>query len=94
MDRFYHEVIEPNVECIPVLQVMHSERHNGREHCLTQPIARNVYTEFDRKLSRHLVAVRGHGFPAYTVTLEAADARNTARPTAWPPPSTSRCRTR
>jgi hypothetical protein len=74
MNRFFHEVIEPGVEWIPVLEVTHSERHNGRAHRITQTISRNVYTEFDRKLSRHLAATGQGGFPAYTVTLEAEAA--------------------
>jgi len=74
MNLFFHEFIETNLESLPVLQIMHSERHNGREFNLTQTIHRNIYTEFDQKLSRHLSATRGDGFPAFTVKVEIIEA--------------------
>jgi hypothetical protein len=72
MDHFFHTVIEPSIEAIPLLQVLHAERVDGSPRELTQTICRNVYTEFDRKLSRHLAATRGRGFPGFTVTVEVA----------------------
>jgi hypothetical protein len=61
--------IEPGLERIPVLEVSHVERHQKREYIISQTIQRNVFTEFDRKLSRHLSATRGAGFPAFTVSV-------------------------
>ncbi len=61
--------VEPNLERIPVLEVSHVERHQKREYIITQTIQRNVFTDFDRKLSRHLAATRGAGFPAFTVAV-------------------------
>lgn len=74
MNRFFHDKIEPCVQSLPVLRVVHSENHNGRDYQLTQTVKRNVYTEFDRSLSRHLAATGGEAFPAYTVTVEVAEA--------------------
>ncbi|MEM8595604.1 MAG: hypothetical protein AAGF76_03960, partial [Pseudomonadota bacterium] len=38
-------------------------------------VQRNVFTEFDRKLSRHLSAVRHGGFPGVTVTIRAREKK-------------------
>jgi hypothetical protein len=62
--------VEPSLERIPALEVSHIERHQGREYVISQKIQRNVFTEFDRKLSRHLAATRGAGFPAFTVSVQ------------------------
>jgi hypothetical protein len=69
ISRVFKTYIEPSLERIPVLEVSHTERHQGREFIITQTIQRNVFTEFDRKLSRHLSATRGEGFPAFTVSV-------------------------
>lgn len=65
--------VEQSLERIPVLEVTHEERHQGHDFIITQTIQRNVFTEFDRKLSRHLAATRGAGFPAFTVTVDVAE---------------------
>lgn len=76
----FKKFIEPSLERIPVLEVTHRERRQGREFIITQTIQRNVFTEFDRKLSRHLAATRGAGFPAYTVSVEVAERGGSAPP--------------
>ena len=65
--------IEPSLERIPALEVSHVERHQGRDYIIAQTIQRNVFTEFDRKLSRHLAATRGVGFPAFTVSVRVSE---------------------
>jgi hypothetical protein len=65
----FKSFVEPGLERIPVLEVSHVERHQKREYIITQTIQRNVFTDFDRKLSRHLSATRGTGFPAFTVSV-------------------------
>lgn len=65
----FETFVEPGLERIPILEVSHVERHQGREYIITQTIQRNVFTEFDHKLSRHLSATRGTGFPAFTVSV-------------------------
>ena len=66
----FKNFVEPGLERIPVLEVSHVERHQGRGYVISQKIQRNVFTEFDRKLSRHLAATRGAGFPAFTVSVQ------------------------
>ncbi|MFQ5566024.1 MAG: hypothetical protein ACE5EU_06655 [Paracoccaceae bacterium] len=61
------------------------ERHQGREYIITQTIQRNVFTEFDRKLSRHLAATRGAGFPAFTVAVHVHERGNGAPSRALSP---------
>jgi hypothetical protein len=68
--------VEPGLERIPVLEVSHVERHQKRDYIITQTIQRNVFTEFDRKLSRHLSATRGEGFPAFTVAVNVQQRGN------------------
>ena len=68
--NIFKTFIEPCLERIPALEVSHVERHQGRQYTITQTIQRNVFTEFDRKLSRHLAATRGAGFPAFTVSVQ------------------------
>jgi hypothetical protein len=72
--------VERSLERIPVLEVTHEEEHEGRAFVFTQIIHRNVFTEFDRKLSRHLAATRGAGFPDYTVAVEVAERGGAAPP--------------
>ena len=72
--------IERSLERIPVLEVSHEEDHRGRRFVITQTIQRNVFTEFDRRLSRHLAATRGTGFPAYTVAVDIAERGGAAAP--------------
>lgn len=76
----FKRFIEPSLERIPVLEVTHRERHEGREFTVTQVIQRNVFTEFDRKLSRHLAATRGAGFPAFTVAVEVSETGGSTAP--------------
>lgn len=69
----FTDVVEPSLERIPVLEALHVECHHGRDYVLTQTVNKNIFTEFDRKLSRHLAATRGAGFPAYTVTVTVSE---------------------
>ena len=70
MSGVFKTFVEPSLERIPVLEVSHVERHQQREYVVTQTVQRNVFTDFDRKLSRHLAATRGAGFPAFTVAVQ------------------------
>ena len=66
----FKAVVERSLERIPVLEVSHVERLQGCDYIITQTVQRNVFTDFDRKLSRHLAATRGAGFPAFTVAVQ------------------------
>ncbi len=70
VNKVFKAFVEPSLERIPVLEVSHVERRQGRDYIITQTIQRNVFTDFDRKLSRHLAATRGAGFPAFTVAVQ------------------------
>ncbi len=77
--EIFKTLVEPSLERIAVLEVSHVERLQEQDYVVTQVVQRNVFTELDRKLSRHLAATRGAGFPAYTVAVRvnetgAADA--------------------
>lgn len=72
--------VEPSLERIPVLEVSHNEAHQGRDYVITQTIRRNVTTDFDLKLSRHLAATQGRGFPSFTVSVEVREIGSDAPP--------------
>jgi hypothetical protein len=77
--------VEPTLERIPILEVQHAERHQGRDFLITQTVNRNVFTDFDRKLSRHLAAVRGVGFPTFTVSVKVAQREAPDNPRSLAP---------
>jgi hypothetical protein len=81
----FKDLVEPSLERIAVLEVSHIEPHEGREYIVVQTIHRNVFTEFDRKLSRHLAATRGTGFPDYTVTIQVSERGSGSPPRALRP---------
>jgi hypothetical protein len=76
----YRAVIEPSLERIPALEVLHVEEHDGREFVVSHVLYHNVFTDFDAKLSRHLAAINGAGFSPVAV---AARLRDRADPTGW-----------
>lgn len=86
--QVFKTYIEPSVERIPALEVRHLERHQGREFAIVQTVYRNVLTDFDRKLSRHLAATGGEGFPAVSVFARvrdvAGDAERELAPAHYP----------
>ncbi len=75
MTGVFETTVEPELERIPVLEVVHFEKHNGRKFQVHQTICRNVFTGFDRKLSRHLAATTGEGFPAFKTTVEVREIK-------------------
>lgn len=80
IESVFKNIIEPSLERIPVLEALHIESHNGREYVVNQTINRNVFTEFDRKLSRHLAATRGAGFPLFSVSVQVSERGGAATP--------------
>lgn len=73
----FKSVIEPSLERLPLLEVLHVERYEGRDFVVSHIIRRNIFTEFDAKLSRHLGALRGAGFPSISVSVRLRE-RNEA----------------
>lgn len=63
----FRTVVEPSLDRVPVVETRHTEPHNGREIVISHIVRQNVFTDFDAKLSRHLVATGRHGFPRVTV---------------------------
>ncbi len=76
----FQRMVEPCLERVAVIEVVHTERHDGREFVISHLLRRNILTDFDRRLSRHLAAVRGAGFPAVSV---AARVRESADRHGW-----------
>lgn len=75
MSSVFERTVEPELERIPVLEVVHFEKHHGRKFQVHQTISRNVFTSFDRKLSRHLAATTGEGFPAFKTAVEVREIK-------------------
>lgn len=77
MSKFdlFESIIQPSVERIPLMDIQHEDEIDGHACVISHVISRNVFTDFDRKLSRHLAAVRGGGFPTVTVTIRAREAK-------------------
>jgi hypothetical protein len=73
VNSVFKTFVEPSLERIPALEVSHIEHHQGKDYVITQTIQRNVFTDFDLKLSRHLAATRGSGFPAFTTTVQVSE---------------------
>ena len=83
-DSVFKTYVEPSLERIPAFQVSHEERHKERRYIILQTVQRNVFTDFDKKLSRHLAATRGCGFPAYTVRIQVFQKGSAAPPRDLP----------
>ncbi|GMG80959.1 hypothetical protein LNKW23_01710 [Paralimibaculum aggregatum] len=69
----FKSVVEPCLERVAVIEVLHTERHEGREFVISHLLRRNIFTDFDRRLSRHLAAVRGAGFPSVSVSARVRE---------------------
>jgi len=85
MSGVFEDLIKPTLDSIPALEVIHSEWHAGTKFRVTQSVKHNVFSEFDQKLSRHLAATKGSGFPKCQVTVQIVDLRNKAESTYLSP---------
>ncbi|MEL6208592.1 MAG: hypothetical protein AAFR44_00110, partial [Pseudomonadota bacterium] len=54
----FETVVQPSVERIPLLDLRYREDIDGRRCVISNIVERNVFTDFDIKLSRHLASVR------------------------------------
>lgn len=81
-DKFFEAVIEPSVERLGLFGVTHDVMFDGRSFVVQHKVSRNVFTEFDAKLSRYLAAVRGQGLPNATVETTIRDV---ATKRSWAP---------
>ncbi|MEM9781914.1 MAG: hypothetical protein AAF899_05515 [Pseudomonadota bacterium] len=64
----FETIVQPSVERIPLMDVRFKVTIDGRPCVISNVIERNVFTDFDIKLSRHMAAVRGGGFPSISVS--------------------------
>lgn len=80
MGGVFEDIIKPGLDCIPILEVMHSEWQEGTKFRVTQRVTRNVFNAFDRGLSDHLAATTGTGFPGCQVRVEVVDLQSKAAP--------------
>jgi len=85
INSVFKTYVEPSLERIPVLEVSHTETHRDQDYVIVQTIHRNVLTDFDRKLSRHLSATRGAGFPAFTTSVTVTERGGDAAPRVLSP---------
>lgn len=76
VQNIFNAVIGPSLERLPLLEVSQKASLNGRAFVVRYVISKNVFTEFDTRLSEHLAAVRGNGFPAVTLEIEVAEDGN------------------
>jgi len=65
----FRAVVEPSIDRVPVIETRHTEAANGRDIVISHVVRRNVLTEFDDRLSRHLAATTGRGFPAVSMAM-------------------------
>ena len=72
-DRFFETVIEPGVQRLGLFGVAHDVHFDGRNFVVLHKVSKNVFTEFDSKLSRYLAAVKGRGLPMATVQTSIRD---------------------
>lgn len=73
VQNVFNAVIGPSLERLPLIALSQSASLNGRSFVVRYTISKNVLTDFDRKLSEHLAAVRSSGFPAVTLEIEVTD---------------------
>jgi hypothetical protein len=85
MSGVFEKLIQPGLDCIPVLEVIHSEWRDGVKYRIVQTVSRNVFNEFDQKLSRHLAATKGSGFPSSRATVQIVDLATKGQPHFLPP---------
>ncbi|MEM9148386.1 MAG: hypothetical protein AAGC57_19655 [Pseudomonadota bacterium] len=74
-NKIFQSIVEPTLERVAVIEVLHVERHEGSDFVVSHVLRRNIFTDFDKRLSRHLAAVRGGGFPTVTATVRVRDRR-------------------
>ncbi|HUF55509.1 MAG TPA: hypothetical protein VMM55_03005 [Thermohalobaculum sp.] len=70
----FSDVIQADLARIPLFEALHTERFNGCDYLLSQVVVKNIFTDFDRLLSRHLAATRGEGFPQFTAFVRFREA--------------------
>lgn len=73
-EKLFKTYIEPSAEKIGLFGISWESNFNGRECVVTHKISRNVFTDFDGKLSRYLAAVSGIGLPTASIETRFRDS--------------------
>lgn len=73
VQNVFNTVIGPSLEKLPLLELTQAATLNGRNFVVTYAISKNILTDFDRKLSEHLAAIKGGGFPPVTLEVRVAE---------------------
>ena len=71
--KFFETVIEPSVERLGLFGLSHDVNFDGRNFVVFHKVSKNVFTEFDGRLSRYLAAVKGKGLPNATIQTTIRD---------------------
>ena len=69
----FNSVVVPSVEQVPLLEVTQDVETEGLVLKASYEIEQTVLTEFDRRLSDHLAATKGAGFPTISLTITITD---------------------
>lgn len=80
--KFFEAVIEPSVERLGLFGVEHDVHFDGSNFVVMHKVSKNVFTDFDGRLSRYLAAVHGRGLPNATVQTTI---REVASGRTWTP---------
>lgn len=81
----FETVIQRDLERIPMLEALHIEHFNDQDYLISQIVLKNIFTDFDGMLSRHLAATRGEGFPRFTVMTRFREEHEGANWKAFEP---------
>ena len=71
--KFFETVIEPSVERLGLFGLEHDVHFDGSNFVVVHKVSKNVFTNFDGRLSRYLAAVHGRGLPGATVQTTIRD---------------------
>lgn len=80
--KFFEAVVEPSIERLGLFGIEHDVHFDGSNFVVMHKVAKNVFTDFDGKLSRYLAAVHGRGLPNATVQTTI---REVASGRTWTP---------
>lgn len=83
-EELFKKFIEPSTEQIGLFGISKESNLDGRTCLVTYKISRNVFTDFDGKLSRYLAAVRGTGLPEASVETRLRDTPGAEMRTVQP----------
>jgi hypothetical protein len=72
--RIFDCIAEPSAERLRLFGIAYEATAGGRKVVVSHLVAKNVFSSFDMRLSRHLAAVTGAGLPHAAVETRVRDA--------------------